>query len=116
MTELERYITIISLINAAIFYAVTVVIFLIARKSRLNYALAAQKFVWLCIILFVALPGYVVGRPYLDGTYRMVFWSILSAMTWWVLIEVYRVNCLAVKQFLCSWRPVAWLARKRGKC
>lgn len=92
MTDLERYITIASLVNAAIFYAITVVVFLVARKTRLNKALALQKFDWLLIILIVALPAYVSGYPLVPGKARMALWLALSISTWWVLYEVYRAN------------------------
>lgn len=92
MTELERAITVASLINAAIFYAITVIVFLVARKTRLNKALATQKLDWLVIIVAVALPAYINGSPLLPGTVRMALWAFLSITTWWVLYEVYRAN------------------------
>lgn len=92
MTQLERAITVASLINAGIFYAITVIVFLVARKTRLNKALALQKFDWLLIIVIVALPAYVTGYPLVPGTVRMALWLVLSVSTWWVLYEVYRAN------------------------
>src|SRR6478736_10309271 len=92
MTEPERVVVIASLINAAIFYAIIVTVFLVARKTRLNKALALQKFDWLLIILFVALPAYINGYPLLPLKLRMCLWLLLSVSPWWVLIEVYRAN------------------------
>lgn len=92
MSELERYITIGSLINAAIFYAITIIVFLVARKSRLNKALALQKADWSLIITIVALPAYVSGYPLVPTWVRMALWANLSIVTWWVLYEVYRAN------------------------
>jgi uncharacterized membrane protein YcaP (DUF421 family) len=110
MTELERAITVASLVNAAIFYGITVIVFLVARKTRLNKALALQKFDWLLIITVVALPAYVSGYPLVPGTVRMVLWSLLSFTTWWVLYEVYRANWYE------GWRAlVVTIARETGR-
>ena len=92
MTEPERVVVIASLFNAAIFYTITVIVFLVARKTRLNKALALQKFDWLLIILFIALPAYINGYPLLPSKVRMCLWVLLSISTWWVLVEVYRAN------------------------
>lgn len=92
MSETERYITIASLLNAAVFYLFTIIMFLYARHTRLNRALATQKAIWLFIILVVALPAYVVFIPQFPGKLRMLCWLGLSLSTEWVFYEVYRAN------------------------
>jgi hypothetical protein len=110
MSDIERYITIASLINALIFYLITIVVFLIARKTALNKALAIQKGIWVLIILLVALPAYVASVEVLPGHVRAVLWLALSLVTWWVLYEVYRAN------WHHGWRAFAhhlWCETKR---
>lgn len=101
-----------ALVVAAIFYAFAVVVFLWARKSRLNVALAAQKALWLVIIALVTLPTYWYyatldgdalralleaaadrpGRPLLPVRVRMTIWALLPLTTLWVMVEVWRAN------------------------
>jgi hypothetical protein len=91
MTEIERVVTIISLIVLAIFYAFTFVVFLVARKSRLNYALGIQKLAWLVLVVFVAIPAYT-AMPYLPSPFRVAIWAALAVLSIWVMYEVYRAN------------------------
>ena len=88
----ERTITLVALINAAIFYAFIIVVFITTRKTRLNYSLAVQKAFWLAIIVALALPTWWTGNTYVPDWGRMLLWSGLSIATWWVLLEVYRAN------------------------
>lgn len=114
MQGLERYITIVALCNAAIFYLLTVVLFTVAIRSRLNWALAAQKLVWLTIVLFIAMPSLVAWVPRLPTTYRMCVWSALSLCTWWVFYEVYRANWPGSLRGAC--RYVLCKLRRRNGC
>jgi hypothetical protein len=88
----ERLVSEIALINASVFYIVAVVMFVIARKNRLNLALAVQKSLWWVVITLMTLPFYFGGEAWLDQRARMVVWIGVSIATWWVLIEVYRAN------------------------
>lgn len=92
MSDLERVLAVISLSSAVVFYVFTIIVFLMARKNRVNYALAGQKLIWLTIILAIALPAYTqwydVARPHI----RAMLWAALSPLSWWVMYEVYRAN------------------------
>lgn len=92
MSQAERYIIIISLINAAIFYAITLIVYLMVRKTSLNKALATQKGIWFLLIVLIALPAYVHSIPNPPSWLRTFCWAMLSVATWWVLYEVYDAN------------------------
>jgi hypothetical protein len=114
--SVERLAIITSLCNVSFFYFVTLWVFLIARKNRLNYSLASQKAVWLLVILLIALPLVWFGRPLLPMWARAIIWGALTPISWWVLYEVYRANSWVIKRWLCTHQPFCKLARIRGKC
>ena len=97
--DTERELVIVALWTVAVFYAVTIFFFVIANKSRMNSALAAQKAVWLLIIVGIAIPAYS-GRPddIPPERVRVSLWIALTVVTVWVLIEVYRANRGLIKQ------------------
>lgn len=90
--ELYRWVIIAALINASVFYAFTVIVFLAARKTNLNKALATQKAIWFLIISVLVLPAYIWGFNRIPLVIRMSLWVGLSIATWWVLWEVYHAN------------------------
>lgn len=92
LITLERFIIIASLVNAALFYLVTIFMFIIAKHTRLNWALALQKFIWLMIIVLLALPSVLNPPGFLNIQLRVVLWVTLAVSTWLVLYEVYRAN------------------------
>lgn len=88
----EREVIIFALANAAFFYVCTVLVFLTARKTRLNIALAGQKIIWLLLIALVAIPAYALATPFVPSPVRVGLWLALAVFSWWVLYEVYRAN------------------------
>lgn len=112
MSTPERWLVIASLINAAIFYTFTIIVFMLTRKTRLNKALATQKAFWLCIIAFVALPSYIYGQAYVPSILRVTSWLGLSVATWWVFYEVYRNQW---NGSFTSWLRYLW-CRFRQRC
>lgn len=92
LAQVERWVIILALINACLFYAITLGIFLVSKRSPLNNALAAQKLFWLSVIGLIAIPAYWLRHPILPSGLRVFLWVGLSLCTWWVFREVYRVN------------------------
>lgn len=92
MSDLERALAVISISSAIFFYTFTIVVFLMARKNRVNYALAGQKLIWLAIMLAVALPAYSNWYEQAPSHFRAILWAALSPLSWWVMYEVYRAN------------------------
>jgi hypothetical protein len=92
--ETLRNIIIASLANAALFYVMVITVFLIARKTRLNKALATQKAFWLMIVVStLALLAWHWHTPH---TLQAAVWVGLSLATWWVFVEVFRANKLTL--------------------
>lgn len=88
----ELRVTQAALANASVFYGVTVVVFLFARRTPLNWALALQKALWFVVVALMTLPLYWLGEPLLPQRVRMLVWLDLSLTTWWVLYEVFSLN------------------------
>lgn len=118
MATFERYLVIASLINAAIFYVITIIMFIIARRTSLNWALAGQKTIWLLIITFIALPSVLNPPGFLSYQARVVLWVLLAISTWFVLYEVYKSNWPGpftenVRELICNARRIF---RRGPKC
>jgi hypothetical protein len=97
----EQNITTASLSIIAVFYVVTIFFFLLSDKTRLNYALAAQKTTWLLIIIKIALPAYSGYSEYVASPIvRSLLFVALAIITVWVLAEVYLVNRGRIKSRL----------------
>lgn len=92
MTESEQHLTIAALIVAVGFYVFVGIVYLFARKTRLNSSLATQKLAWALIIMLTLIPGYALQDPLLPGSVRTVGWIVLSVCSGWVGYEVYREN------------------------
>lgn len=67
----ERYAVLSMELIACLFYGVLIIAFYEARKTRLNVALAVQKFFWWLLITFLALPT-ALGLVTRDAPYRTV--------------------------------------------
>jgi hypothetical protein len=101
MTGHEQTVTVVSLSIIAFFYAVTIFFFLISDRTRLNWSLAAQKTIWLLIVLKIALPAYSQRPEYAASPpVRTCLFVALSIITVWVLTEVYLVNRGRIKSRL----------------
>jgi hypothetical protein len=80
---------------------VTIFFFLISDRTRLNWSLAAQKTIWLLIVLKIALPAYSQRPEYAASPpVRTCLFVALSIITVWVLTEVYLVNRGRIKSRL----------------
>lgn len=111
----EKLIIQASLINAALFYALVIVLFLIARKDRLNKALATQKAFWFCLV--TSTFALITWGFMLPQVLRVILWLGLSGATWWVFVEVFLVNRLIVREWLRhrAGQSAAW-GQRCGQC
>jgi hypothetical protein len=98
-----RTIIVVALINAALFYALVIIVFLIARKTRLNKALATQKAFWLAIVVWTL--SFILWQYRLSRELQAVLWTGLSLATWWVFVEVFLTNRPALRAWWHDHRP-----------
>lgn len=102
----ERYAVAGAEVTAFVFYLVLIVAFYEAQKTRLNVALAVQKFYWWLLIGALALPvalgAIYYGAPFRDGSpyalfnapawLRTYIWLGLAISLIGVLYEFWRAN------------------------
>lgn len=104
-SEVERYVVATTQIVAGFFYAVLIIAFIWAHKSRLNISLAVQKLYWLFLIVILAVPvsiGLIINdapfrpNPYaiwtVPGWLRTYIWIGITVSIIGVLYEFHRAN------------------------
>lgn len=90
--DFEHHLVTTAMVIAAFFYGVVIVAFWWARKTRLNKALALQKFYWAALILTLALPAHTDWWEVAPGWLRSYIWLGLVVTSPWVLFEFATAN------------------------
>src|SRR5690242_5787180 len=85
----ERHVVPGAEITAFVFYLILIVAFIWAKKTRLNFALAIQKFFWALLIGVLALP-FALGWWTPPAWLRTYIWIGLTISLIGVLYEFYR--------------------------
>lgn len=89
----ERHVVTVSLVFAASFYALWVILSVAwAERNRFNLALAFQKWYWFLLIVLLALPANTDAWAVAPNWVRVYIWSGIALATPWVVYELARVN------------------------